>query len=138
MRRMRRTTAVLILGGLGGLLSGVLVSVASAVIGPDAMHPGDPNASDILLLACLQGAYVGTPVGLLLGPLAHFGMGRGVSPLRLAFLTGLATVGFGIAFAAVGGAPAGLAGGVVGFYVAASLASAARRSSGSTSDVLTT
>lgn len=138
MRRVRRMTAVLFLGALGGLLSGVLVSLASAVIGPDAMHPGDPNAADILALACLQGAYVGTPVGLLLGPLAYLGMARGVSPLRLAFLTGLGTVAFGIAFATVGGAPAGLAGGVVGFYGAATLASSARRNTRSASDALTT
>lgn len=122
MRRMRTTTLILFMSGLGGLVSGVLVSLAAVVLGPDALPVGALSALDVLLLACIQGVYVGTPLGLLLGPLAYMGVGQRTAPGRLAMLTSMATIGFGIAFATVGGAPAGLAGGVVGFYGAAVLA----------------
>lgn len=122
MRRVQTTAGVLFLGGLGGLVSGVLVSLGAVMIGPDAMPPGAPNAADVLVLAILQGVYVGGPLGLILGPLAYFGMGRGKPPYRLALLAGMATVGLGVTFATLGGAPAGLAGGLLGFYAAARLA----------------
>lgn len=121
----RKTVGAILFGFGAGAVCGAAISLVATFFGPHASALDSTHPVAIFRLAATQGSLVGAFIGLLLWPLAYFGLARGVSPLRIAASTGAGTLLLGGAVGLVAGPAAGLAGGILGFFVVVVALSAA-------------
>jgi hypothetical protein len=114
----RKAAAAVLLGMGGGVVCGAAISLVATFYGPHGTAVDSVAPGILFRLAVAQGSLVGALIGAILGPLAYLALERHVTASRIGLGTATGTLVLGALVGLAGGPAAGLAGGVLGFFVA--------------------